>query len=57
MKGSIRLIVGLLVTLGAAGALDVPAGAAAPNLLALIVVAFLGLATMYSGANAMMDAQ
>ena len=50
MKGSIRAIVGLLVTIGAAGGLD---NATDAQVFGCIAVAVLGLAVMYSGVRAM----
>ena len=50
MKGSIRVIAGLLVAFGAAGAIDTATNA---QLLPIIAVAALGLATMASGVSAM----
>jgi hypothetical protein len=50
MKGSIRFIVGLLITLGAVGTLDVNPDA---NLLAQLAIAMVGCGIMYSGVRAM----
>lgn len=50
MKGSIRLIVGLLLVMGAAGGLD---NATDAQLLPLSLVAILGLFSMYSATKAM----
>jgi hypothetical protein len=54
MKGSIRFIIGLLVTWIAAGSMDT---ASDLQLLALVAVAALGLYTMYSGARALQQYQ
>jgi hypothetical protein len=48
MKGSIRVILGLLITFGAAGGID-----AGNDLLACSVAAAAGLLMMYSGTRAM----
>jgi hypothetical protein len=48
MKGSIRLIVGLLITFGAAGGIET-----SDNLLASVILAITGLGIMYSGVQAM----
>lgn len=50
MRGSIRAIVGLLVTIGAAGGLDNATDAQLPLVIA---VAAVGLLTMASGVFAM----
>lgn len=50
MKGSIRVIVGLLIVFGVAGGLD---NATDSQLLTLIVVAAAGLGLMASGTKAM----
>ena len=50
MKGSIRAITGLIVTMAAAGGLD---NATDAQLIPVILVAGLGLAIMYSGVKAM----
>lgn len=50
MRGSIRTIVGLLVTIGAAGGMD---NATDAQLLPLVLIAALGLVTMFSGVQAM----
>lgn len=49
MKGSIRVIVGLLVVFGVAGGID---NATDGQLLALIPFALVGFGLMISGANA-----
>ena len=54
MKGSIRVFLGLLITLGAAGGLD---NAADDQLLLVTSVALLGCLLMYSGASAMKEQQ
>ena len=54
MKGSIRTIVGLLITFGAAGKVDT---ATDPQLVVVGLVAIVGLAIMYSGVKAMKGAQ
>ena len=48
MKGSIRLIIGLLITFGAVGGIDND-----QNLVACVLLAAAGLACMYSGVRAM----
>jgi predicted PurR-regulated permease PerM len=48
MKGSIRLIVGILVVFGAVGGLD-----AGSDVLTCVVVAIAGLFVMNSGVRAM----
>jgi hypothetical protein len=50
MKGSIRVIVGLLVVFGVAGGLDTATNA---QLLPLVAIAALGLASMASGVSVM----
>jgi hypothetical protein len=50
MKGSIRTIVGLVVTMGAAGGLD---NATDAQLIPCMIVAAIGLSLMYSGVKAM----
>lgn len=50
MKGSIRAIVGLLVVMGVAGALDT---ATDGQLVTLLVLAAAGLGIMASGVSAM----
>lgn len=50
MKGSIRAIVGLLVTIAAAGGLDNATDAQLP---VVIAIAATGLFVMYSGVRAM----
>ena len=54
MKGSIRAITGLLVSLGAAGGLD---NATDSQLPVVILVAVLGIGLMYSGVSAMKGQQ
>jgi hypothetical protein len=54
MRGSIRAITGLLITLGAAGGID---NAADDQLLLVTSVAVLGLLLMYSGVRAMKGQQ
>ena len=54
MRGSIRVIIGLLVVLGAAGGLD---NAADDQLLPVLAVAIAGLLLMYSGVRAMKGQQ
>lgn len=49
MKGSIRILVGLLVTFGAVGGID---NATNGQLLPLVLIACAGLGMMYSGVNA-----
>lgn len=51
MKGSIRVIVGLLLAFGAVGGID-----AGNDLLPCIAIACVGLALMYNGTNAMKEA-
>lgn len=50
MKGSIRVIAGLLIALGAVGTLDFDPSA---SLLVQTGIACIGLALMYSGTRAM----
>lgn len=50
MRGTIRVVVGMLVAFGCAGGMDT---ATDQQLLVLVPVAVLGLATMYSGVRAM----
>ena len=50
MRGTIRVIVGLVVVMGSVGGLD---NATDAQLLPLLVVAGLGLFSMYSGVKAM----
>jgi hypothetical protein len=50
MKGSIRFIVGLLITFGAVGTLDVNPDA---NVLVQFAIAMVGCGIMYSGVRAM----
>ncbi len=52
MKGSIRIIVGLLLVMGAAGGID---NATDAQLLPLLGLAALGLFSMYSGTKAIND--
>ena len=47
MKGSIRIIVGLLLTFGAVGGID-----SGNELLPCVALAAVGLGMMYSGVNA-----
>lgn len=54
MKGSIRAITGLLITMSAAGGMD---NATDLQLPVVILVAVLGLAVMYSGVSAMKGQQ
>ena len=54
MKGSIRVIAGLLVVAGVCGGLD---NATDSQLLTLIVFGALGLGIMASGTNAMKEAR
>lgn len=49
MRGSIRMIVGLIVTMGAAGGLDTATNA---QLLPCVAIACVGLAMMASGVSA-----
>lgn len=48
MKGTIRFILGLLITFGAVGGLET-----SENLLASVGLCVIGLAIMYSGTRAM----
>lgn len=48
MKGTIRVIAGLLITLGAVGGID-----AGNSLIPCVALAAAGLGLMYSGTNAM----
>lgn len=50
MRGSIRVIVGLLLAMGAVGGMDHATDA---QLLPLLAIAALGLFSMYSGTKAM----
>ena len=50
MKGSIRVLVGLLITFGAVGTLDVNPDA---NVLVQLAIALVGCGIMYSGVRAM----
>ena len=52
MKGSIRAITGLFVTMLAAGGLD---NAADNQLYVVVLVAIAGLGLMYSGVSAMKE--
>lgn len=52
MKGSIRAILGFLVVFGAVGGMD---NATDNQLLVELLIAVLGLATMYSGVSAMKE--
>lgn len=54
MKGSIRIAVGFFIAFGAVGTLDYDPNA---SLLTQTVLALAGLAIMYTGVNAMKDAQ
>lgn len=54
MKGSIRVFVGLLLTMGAVGGID---NATDAQLLPLIAIAAIGLYSMYSGTKAMKEFQ
>jgi hypothetical protein len=53
MKGSIRTIAGLIITIGAAGGLDTATNA---QLIPCIAIAAVGLAIMASGVSAMKTA-
>jgi hypothetical protein len=50
MKGSIRVMLGLLIVFGVTGGID---NATEEQLLALIPLAFVGFALMLTGVNAM----
>lgn len=50
MQGSIRTIVGLVITMGATGGMD---NATDGQLLPLLAIAALGMFLMYSGVKAM----
>ena len=50
MKGSIRIIVGLLVAMGAVGTLEFDPNA---SVLIQVAIAAIGLATMWSGVVSM----
>ena len=52
MKGSIRFALGLLITWGAAGAMD---SATDSQLIPLALLAAAGLYIMYSGARALQE--
>ena len=49
MKGSIRIIVGLLITMGAVGTLEIDPNA---SVLLQVAIATIGLAIMWSGVAA-----
>jgi hypothetical protein len=49
MKGSIRIVVGLLITMGAVGTLEIDPNA---SVLLQVALAVVGLAIMYSGVAA-----
>jgi hypothetical protein len=51
MRGSIRFVVGLLVTFGAVGGMESPEA----SLLLGTAIAAIGLGIMYSGARAMKE--
>ena len=50
MKGSIRVMLGLLILVGVAGGIDT---ATDGELFTLIVISFVGFALMLTGVNAM----
>jgi uncharacterized membrane protein len=52
MQGSIRFVLGLLLVWGSVGSMDYANGT---QLLMLVVIAAVGLYTMYSGAQALKD--
>jgi hypothetical protein len=52
MKGSIRFILGLLVTWAAVGSMDSASGS---QLALLVAIAAAGLYSMYSGAQALQE--
>jgi hypothetical protein len=52
MKGSIRFVLGLLITWGAASSMD---AASNTQLALLVVIAAAGLYIMYSGARALQE--
>jgi hypothetical protein len=52
MKGSIRFVLGLLITWGAAGSMD---AASNTQLALLVMIAAAGLYIMYSGARALQE--
>lgn len=55
MRGSIRMIVGLIVTMGAVGGLDNTMNDQVTQLLGCMALAAAGLGMMYSGVNAMQE--
>ena len=57
MKGSIRIVVGFLIVLGAVGAEDYALEMMQdpPHLLQTLGLAVIGLGLMFSGANAMKE--
>jgi len=52
MRGSIRMLVGFLITFGAVGTIEIDPDA---NLLVQMIVAGAGLALLYSGVSAMRE--
>ena len=52
MRGSIRMLVGFLITFGAVGTIEIDPDA---NLLVQMIVAGAGLAILYSGVSAMRE--
>lgn len=55
MRGSIRMIVGLVVVMGAVGGMDNTMDSQVVQLLSLCAIAAVGLATMASGVSAMRE--
>jgi len=53
MRGTIRVLVGLVVVMGAVGGLDNTMDSQVGQLVSLVVIAGLGLFSMYSGVKAM----
>jgi hypothetical protein len=53
MRGSIRMIVGLVVVMGAVGGLDNTLDSQVAQLISCMALAVAGLGLMYSGVSAM----
>ncbi len=53
MRGSIRMIVGLVVVMGAVGGLDNTLDSQVAQLIGCMALAVAGLGLMYSGVSAM----
>ena len=52
MRGSIRMLVGFLITFGAVGSIEIDPNA---NLMIEMILAGAGLALLFSGINAMKE--